>query len=79
MNPLSGFSLVVIVVSILWVGLNPDFAPPPWLGNKLQHVLAFVVVTIFAVLTWPRANPWTLLAGIGERWATLNYRAKFCC
>ena len=49
---------------VLWVGLDPDFAPPAWLGDKLQHVLAFVAVAALAALTWPQVSSFLLFAGL---------------
>lgn len=64
MSRLAAITLAVTVAFVLWVGLDPGFRPPNWLGDKLQHVSAFVAITLLAAGTWPEVGLWRLFAGI---------------
>lgn len=64
MRLLSAIALALSVLLVLWVGLDPDFHPPSWLGDKLQHAVAFFAITLLAVGVWPRVSLWLMLAGI---------------
>ena len=64
MSRLSATALAATVACVLWLGLDPAFSPPSWLGDKLQHAFAFVAITLLAAGTWPQLGLWRLFAGI---------------
>ena len=50
------------LVAVVALALSPAEHSAPQLGDKLQHVMAFVVMTILAHLSYRRSRTW-LVAG----------------